>query len=250
LVNIPIRLETCQKSHDIPLHNVCPTCHNRISYKKWCDHCNREIAYSEMKKGYYVSKSKGMVILDKETIQSLKAEKSNIDIVYFLPSDKIPFLFYEKVYNLIPQEETPTKAYNLLKELLRITNLVAIGKFTMRNKEHNIIIRYWLDRLFLCFMFYPNEINLSDIPKKDEIKREELEMGKKLIESLMRKSIQTLDRNFFKDRVYERVKNYIERGIVIPAEKHDVEKAKDLMETLKASVENSSKKKKKVKVSN
>jgi DNA end-binding protein Ku len=69
LVNIPIGVFTAAQIEDFTYFNqLCDKGH-KIKYKKWCPVEEREVPWSEIKKGYEISKD-NYVVIEKEDIDN------------------------------------------------------------------------------------------------------------------------------------------------------------------------------------
>lgn len=60
LVNIPAKLYPATEEREFSFNQLCPNGH-RIQYKRWCPVDEKEIHYTEVKKGYEVSKDNYIV---------------------------------------------------------------------------------------------------------------------------------------------------------------------------------------------
>ena len=79
LVNIPIKLYTATNSREYVFNQLCQNGH-RIRYKKWCPEEEREVPYSEIKKGYEIDKN-NYIVFDKEELNKIKLKTTHsIDI--------------------------------------------------------------------------------------------------------------------------------------------------------------------------
>ena len=71
LVNIPIQVFSAEQKEDYTSFNqLCEKGH-KIRYKKWCPVEEKEVQWSEIKKGYEITKN-NHVVLDKEEIDKIK----------------------------------------------------------------------------------------------------------------------------------------------------------------------------------
>jgi hypothetical protein len=71
LVNIPIQVfSATQKEEYTSFNQLCDKGH-KIKYKKWCPVEEREVQWSEIKKGYEISKNT-YVVLEKEDLEGIK----------------------------------------------------------------------------------------------------------------------------------------------------------------------------------
>jgi DNA end-binding protein Ku len=84
LVNIPIQLfSSTQKEEYTSFNQLCDNGH-KIKYKKWCPLEEREVQWSEIKKGYEITKDT-YVVLEKGDLEGIKL-KTNNTIQYRLKS--------------------------------------------------------------------------------------------------------------------------------------------------------------------
>jgi len=61
LVNIPVKVYLATEDREFSFNQLCPNGH-RIQYKKWCPTEGKEVSYSEIKKGYEVTKDNYVVV--------------------------------------------------------------------------------------------------------------------------------------------------------------------------------------------
>jgi DNA end-binding protein Ku len=79
------------------------------------------------------------------------------------------------------------KSYALLREAIRSTGAVGIGKIIIRQTQHLAGIKVVNDALVLEIMRFSNElVNESEytFPSRDNVRPQELEMAEKLIDNL------------------------------------------------------------------
>ena len=96
LVNIPIQVFSgAQKEDYTSFNQLCEKGH-KIRYKKWCPEEEREVQWSEIKKGYEVTKN-NYVVLEKEEIEKIKLKTTNtIEIKEFIEAEDFDPIFVEK----------------------------------------------------------------------------------------------------------------------------------------------------------
>jgi DNA end-binding protein Ku len=86
-----------QREDSASLNQLCEKGH-KIKYKKWCPVEEREVPWSEIKKGYEITKN-NYVVLEKEEIENIKLKTTNtIEIKEFINSEEFDPLFIEKNY--------------------------------------------------------------------------------------------------------------------------------------------------------
>src|SRR5919198_1794089 len=102
LVNIPIQVfSATQKEEYTSFNQLCNKGH-KIKYKKWCPVEEREVQWSEIKKGYEISKDT-YVVLEKEELEGVKLKTNDtIEIKEFIESEQFDPIFIEKNYYVGP----------------------------------------------------------------------------------------------------------------------------------------------------
>jgi DNA end-binding protein Ku len=71
LVNIPIQVLCATQKEEYTSFNQLYDKGHKISYKKWCPVEEREVEWSEIRKGYEITKNTYMV-LEKEDLEGIK----------------------------------------------------------------------------------------------------------------------------------------------------------------------------------
>jgi DNA end-binding protein Ku len=156
LVNIPIEVFSAVQKEDYTSFNqLCENGH-KIKNRKWCPVEEREVQWSEIKKGYEITKN-NYVVIEKEDIEKIKLKTTNIiEVKEFIELEEFDPLFIEKSYYVGPDTgkkkksdntttttttTVPAKAYSLFVKILNETKKVAIGKAVLREKEHLVALR-------------------------------------------------------------------------------------------------------------
>ena len=75
-VNMPIQVFPATQREDFTSFNqLCEKGH-KIKYKKWCPVEEREVPWSEIKKGYEITKN-SYIVIEKEDIDKIKLKTTN-----------------------------------------------------------------------------------------------------------------------------------------------------------------------------
>ena len=265
LVNIPVKLyNAIDTSQKISFNQLDSRVH-RIQYKKWCPVEEREVPYTEIKKGYELAKDK-YVVIEKQDLEKIAIESTRtIAIKEFINEQELDPLFVERSYYISPdsadtrkkrkkkQEKDASsttsiqdKAYSLLVKVLHDTKKVAIGKVVLKDgeKEHLIAIRAYQRGFIMHTLHYLDEIKpVEDIKeisetKVPEIDKNEMSLGKLLVESLTSKGF---DISLYHDEYVEKLQDLIKAKAKgeVQVIRHAVKKPKqtqDLIAALKASL--------------
>lgn len=237
LVYIPVALYTATQDNDVHFNQLHKEDNSRIRYKKTCAHCGKEVAASDIIKGFEYDKDKYVIMAD-DDFEKIKTEKDKtIQILHFADLSSINPIYYEKSYHTVP-ETGGEKAFELLRTAMKDENKVAIAKTVMGNKETLLAIIPAQDNILVSTMFFEDDI--KELPKsyvRPELKEGELTMAKTLIQSM----VQPFDPSLYKDEYQDRLRALIEQKIagkeIVAAKEEEPSNVIDLMEALKRSIE-------------
>src|SRR3546814_20094134 len=137
LVSIPVEIYPATRSGaSISFRQIHEPSGKPIKYEKVVPGIG-PIDRDDIVKGYELSKG-NYVLLDEEEIEAVKLEsKHTLALVQFVDKGEIDILYYEKPYYVVPADELATEAYIVLREALKSTNKVGLGKIAMRGQEQN-----------------------------------------------------------------------------------------------------------------
>jgi DNA end-binding protein Ku len=247
LVNIPIQVFSATQREDYTSFNqLCDKGH-KIRYKKWCPVEEREVQWSEIKKGHEITKN-NYIVIEKEDLDKIKLKTNNtIEVKEFIEADEFDPIFIEKNYYVGPDPgkkkvEAATRAYSLLVKILHETGKIAIGKVVIREREQLVALRAYQRGLVMHQLKYLDEIrpmdeigNLDSLQKVDS---KELSLGKTLVENL---TTEKFDPGQYSDTYAKELERLIEakskgQEIVPKQEEKEPEETTDIIEALKASL--------------
>ena len=261
LVNIPIKLFSTTEDTDFSFNQLDEKGH-RIQYKKWCPIEEREVKYSEIKKGYEISKD-NYVLIEKEDLDKIKVKTTKtIDIKEFIDSKDFDPIFIEKSYYLVPDESSgskrsgksnsitgASKAYYLFINAIKETKKIAIGKVVLKDREHLVALRPYQKGMVMHQLRYQEEIKPVDEvegmsgsspDKKPILDKKEISLGKMLVENLSNKEF---DPSQYHDSFTEQLEKIVaakSQGKTYHVKIEETEDVGDnLMEALKASIQTS-----------
>jgi DNA end-binding protein Ku len=246
LVTVPVKLYSATEDKEISFNQLCPNGH-RIKYKRWCTVEEKEIPYSEIKKGYKLDKN-NYVVLEKSDLDKLKLKTTkSIDIKEFVDSTELDPILIERSYYVAPDTKRGNdKAYSLLVKTMSDTKKIAIGKIILRDKEDIVALRPYQRAMVMHILKYLDEIKPPDeIPdireaskQKTKFESEEISLAKTLVDKFTSKA---LDLSDYSDTYAKEIKRLIDaksKGktiVVKPEPKQKI--APDLLEALKASMQ-------------
>jgi DNA end-binding protein Ku len=246
LVNIPVRLYSAVEEKGLKFHMLHGEDGGRIKYQRVCSICGKEVSWDEIVKGYEYAKDHYVQFSDDELqavdVDSIKA----VDVVNFVPLEEIDPIYYNRTYYVVP-EPSGLKAYRLLQEALEAEGMVGIAKVALRDKEHLATVRLKDNLFVLETMHWPDEIRdpaFEELDKKVTVRDAEVKMARQLIQQLSADFDPAAFRDEYRERLEELVEQKVEGAeitIAAPTEEEPT-KVVDLMEALKASVEQAKKK--------
>jgi DNA end-binding protein Ku len=247
LVNIPIQVfSATQKEEYTSFNQLCGKGH-KIKIKKWCPVEEREVPWSEIKKGYKITKN-NYVVLEKEEIENIKLKTTNtVEVKEFIKSEEFDPIFIEKNYYVGPDPgkkkvEAATRAYSLLVKILHETKKIAIGKVVLREKEYVVALRAYQRGLVMHQQRYLDEIRpmdeIGNIDSLQKVDSKELSLGKTLVDNL---TTDKFDPGQYSDTYAKELEKLIEarsKGQKVPVkeEEEEPEETTDIIEALKASL--------------
>jgi DNA end-binding protein Ku len=244
LVSVPVGLYTSTEEKTLRFNQLHDEDFGRIKMQRVCSKCGEMVDFEHIVKGYEYEKDKYVVITD-EDFDAVPVESSRaIDIVQFVDLADIDPIYFKKSYYLVP-EESGVKAYTLLRQAMEEDGRVAIAKVAFREKEHLAALRFKDNVFVLETMYWPDEIRAADfevLDKRVDVRDTEVQMAKSLIDNLT----EPFEPDKFTDEYREGLLGIVEKKVageeieVVP--EPEPTKVVDLMDALKASVEQTKKK--------
>jgi DNA end-binding protein Ku len=245
LISIPVRLYSAVQEKSLKFHLLHDDDGGRIKYERTCAKCGKKVGWDDIVKGYEYSKDHYVTFEDAELealdLDSIRA----IDVVAFVPLTDIDPIYFNKTYYVAP-EASGLKAYRLLSEALEAEGQVGVAKVALREKERLATVRLKDDVFVLETMYWPDEIRAAEfdeLTKKVDVRDNEVKMARQLIQQLATDWHPEEFHDEYREKLEELVTKKVEgQEITVAAEPaEEPTKVVDLMETLKASVEQAKK---------
>jgi DNA end-binding protein Ku len=188
LVNIPVRLHSAVQAKDrVSFRLLHKKDLSPIRYDRVCQKEGEAVDWKEIVKGYEYSKGKFVVLEDDDFKAAAIESSKTIEIMDFVKAEEIDPRFFDTPYYLAPAKGGE-KPYALLREAIKSTGTVGIGKITMRtNSLHLAGVKAVGDAIVLDLMRFADElVDLEEItfPKDDKVRPQELQMAEQLIANL------------------------------------------------------------------
>jgi DNA end-binding protein Ku len=240
LVTIPVKLYAATEQHDVSFRQVRGSDAARIRYKRVAETDGEEVQYADIRKGYELPSGEMLIITDEDLADLPLPSKRVVDVVEFVPLADIDPIYFNKSYYLEP-EKSGLKPYALLRDTLRNTDMVAVVKVAISNREQLATLRVRDDVLVLATMLWPDEIRQPDFGFLNEdvaVRPQELSMAEALVNSMAT----NFDPTHFRDEFREALQEVLEakmagEAIVSAPAASDTGPVVDLMAALRASVD-------------
>ncbi|MGW4905922.1 non-homologous end joining protein Ku [Streptomyces sp. NPDC004270] len=187
LVSIPIKLVNATESHSISFRQVHTEDSGRIRYRKFCELEDREVTQSEIGKGYEDADGTIIPITDDDLSHLPIPTARTIEIVAFVPADRIDPLQMDAAYYLAASGAPAAKPYTLLREALKRSHKVAIAKYALRGRERLGMLRVVGDAIAMHGLLWPDEVRAPEgvAPDVDvTVRDKELDLADALMDTL------------------------------------------------------------------
>ncbi|MFE3445970.1 Ku protein [Nocardia sp. NPDC059180] len=186
LVNVPVKVYTATEDHDIRFHQVHAKDGGRIKYDRVCSVCGNSVQYADIDKAYESPDGDKVILTDEDFSKLPVAEKHEIPVLQFVPSDQIDPILFDKTYYLEPDSTTP-KAYVLLAATLERIERTALVHFTLRQKTRLAALRVREGMLVLQTLLWPDEVrsvSFESLENATAPRPQEIKMAETLVDSM------------------------------------------------------------------
>nr|WP_230885416.1 Ku protein [Streptomyces spinoverrucosus] len=187
LVSIPIKLVNATESHSISFRQIHSEDGGRIRYRKFCELEDREVSGAEIGKGYEDADGTIIPISDEDLAHLPIPTAKTIEIVAFVPGERIDPLQMDAAYYLAASGAPAAKPYTLLREALKRSNKVAIAKFALRGRERLGMLRVVGDAIAMHGLLWPDEVRAPEGVAPDTnvtVRDKELDLADALMDTL------------------------------------------------------------------
>jgi DNA end-binding protein Ku len=190
LLNVPVQLFSGERTVDLHFHMLDSRDRKPIRYERVNADTGEEVAWKDIVKAFEYKKGSYVVIPEQELRAAAPEATETIAIESFVDRESISPTYFEKPYILVPGKKME-KGYVLLRETLKKTGRIGIGKVVIRTRQYLCALLPQQEALLLNLMRFPQEL----VPTSDlklpagktaayRITPRELEMAAQLIESM------------------------------------------------------------------
>ncbi|MEU6529421.1 Ku protein [Streptomyces sp. NPDC046928] len=187
LVSIPIKLVNATQNRSISFRQIHTEDGGRIRYRKVCELEDREVGQAEIGKGYEDADGTIVPITDEDLSHLPLPTARTIEIVAFVPADRIDPLQMDAAYYLAAGGAQAAKPYTLLREALKRSQKVAIAKYALRGRERLGMLRVVDDAIAMHGLLWPDEVRAPEGVAPDTpvtVNDKELDLADALMDTL------------------------------------------------------------------
>ena len=217
LLNVPVQLYTAARNVDVHFRMLDARNKKPIRYERVNAETGDEVPWKEIVKAYEYSKG-NYVVVDEKEIRKLAPEATeSVDIETFVDQTSIDPMYFEKPYYLVPVKKAE-KGYVLLREALKKTGKVAIGRVVIRTRQYLAMMFPKDDALVLNLLRFPQEIVEQEefaFPSgaltKFRITSAEMKMAEDLLKSMAGKWKPDDYKDEFRDKLKKMIQQRIDK---------------------------------------
>ncbi|MFC8101818.1 Ku protein [Streptomyces sp. NPDC057363] len=187
LVSIPVKLINATESHSVSFRQIHTEDGGRIRYRKVCELEDREVGQDEIGKAYEDADGSMIPITDEDLARLPVPTARTIEIVAFVPEERVDPLQMGSAYYLAASGAPAAKPYTLLREALGRSNRVAIAKFALRGRERLGMLRVVGDAIAMHGLLWPDEVRAPEVVAPDAgvtVRDQELDLADALMATL------------------------------------------------------------------
>jgi DNA end-binding protein Ku len=138
LVTVPVRVYTAINTTDkIAFHQLHKSCRQRIRQKLVCP-VHGEVAREDLVKGYEYATDR-FVIVNETDLDAVRLETTGtIELIQFVRSKELDPMYLDTPYYLGPDGPVAEQGFGVLREALRRTRRMGIGRVVLPWEEHTV----------------------------------------------------------------------------------------------------------------
>ena len=241
LVNIPVKVfPATDAAATLSFNQLHGECQTRIQQKRWCPRCEREVANTDLVKGFEFEKGR-YVVIDEEDLEKVRVESTRvINLEKFTDATAIDPIYLERPYYLAPDGPVAKEAFAVIREGMK--GKAGIGKVALYGREYLIKVQPREQGMIMYTLRHANEIRsigaideLADMPAA--VKPEEV----RLAEQVMGTFVGELDFDSYRDDYQVGLREIIDAKIegreVVAPEVEAPPKVVNLMDALRKSLD-------------
>lgn len=186
LVHIPVGLHSAIEDKRPKFRMLDQESGAPIGYKKFDKSTGEDVSKEDVVKGLEVDKGQYVTLTRDEIREALPKSTQTIEIEAFVKLEEVPLAFFNKPYYVSPISKGQ-KPYALLRDVLRRTGRVGLGRVVVSTKQHLAIVAPQDKGLVIALLRWAEEVrDMKGLPLPGDaeaigLTEREMKMGEQLV---------------------------------------------------------------------
>lgn len=240
LVSFAVRIHNATSTASkVSFNQLHADCHQRLKTRLHCPE-HGEIERSDVVKGYEYEKGK-YVVMDDEDFTKVRLESTKtIELVQFIDEGELDLVYLNSPYYLAPDGPVSDEAFRVIREAMKKTGRIGIGRVVLSGREHMIAMTVEGEGMKMTTLRYPREVRkpepyFNEI-RQGEIPDDQLDLAIDLIERNTSPFAPDEFEDRYQDALLDVVKMKIEGEEPVVVQEVEVAKTLNFMDALKQSL--------------
>lgn len=188
LVSCPISLYTAASSSErVAFRQINKQTGNRLRQQLIDEVTQKPVSAEDKGRGYEYAKGVYLPVEDEE-LEAIAIESSHmIGVDRFVPRAQIDERYLDSPYYIIPNDKVGQEAFAVIREAMRVKDMVALGRVVLAKRERVIMLQPWGKGILGETLRYDYEIRNADEYFDDisdiKIKKEMLDLAQHIVAS-------------------------------------------------------------------
>ena len=162
LVSCPIALYPASSSDQVSFRRINRETGNRVKQQNVDAETGETVETGQLAKGYEVSPGAHIMIEDDE-LDAVRLESTHtVEIDTFVPKQQIDQRYLDRPYYIAPTDAVGQEAFAVIREAIRETGMVALGRVVLARREYVIAIEPLDKGLVGTLLRYHREVRDAD----------------------------------------------------------------------------------------
>ena len=163
LVSCPISLYTATSSGErVSFRQINKKTGNRLRQQLVDEETGNVVDSADKGRGYEVEKGVYLPVEDEE-IEAIEIESNHtIDIDRFVPKAQVDERYVDSPYYLTPNDKAGLDAFSVIRDAMRDTSMVALGRVVLSKRERVLMLQPWGKGLLGTTLRYPYEVRADE----------------------------------------------------------------------------------------
>jgi len=240
LVTLPVRVYTALNNGEkITFNQLHKDCHQRVCQKLVCP-VHGEIERENIIKGYEYATDK-FITMDEADLENVRLETTGaIDLVQFIRPGELDPVLLDAPYYLGPDGPVAEEGFCVIREALRRSNLIGIGRVVLHGKEKLLALKPIGRGLVFFTLRYIAEVRpatdyFADVPER-QLDQAQVAMAQQLIETKTASFNPSEFADRYQSALLELIKAKVEGTEPLLVPRNEVRQAVSLMDALQDSL--------------